>query len=241
MVQTATIQSTEFSFYRGSAADSLTAVTAGTQAAALALASQTNRITTAVAGASVALPPVVGQAGAWRLQSSPVRVINATAVAILCYPANGSGDTINGLASTVAVTIPAGAVAVFTGATGYPTSKTGNWYALISNGSAGPLGGAFTVVAATGSNSQSGSAAASPGVIVVGTVSGSTRGIRLASPGSGKSYQVFNDTAFNVNVYPATNATISSLSTNTKTTIAAHKASIFLARSTTHYVTDVGA
>lgn len=99
---------------------------------------------------------------------------------------------------------------------------------------------AVLTVVATGSNSQTGSRAIASGYTLIATVSASTRGVRL-SGGAGSLWNVFNDTAFNVNVYPATNATIAALSTNTKTTIAAHKATTFWARSATHVVTQVGA
>lgn len=240
MVQTTAIQDSRFTFYAGFVADSLTAATTGTQAAALALTDQVNRVTSATAGASVALPPVVGPTGTWNLKGSPVRVINSTANAILAYPASGSGDTINGLSSTTAIPLPAGATATFVSATGYPRSKTGNWIATLNTGSAGVLPSA-TIVAAAGSNSQSGSTSISPGVVIVGTVSGSTRGIRLSVAGTGKNYWVFNDTAFNMKVYPLTNGTIGASSTNTAATISARKASVFYARNATHFVTDVGA
>jgi hypothetical protein len=99
---------------------------------------------------------------------------------------------------------------------------------------------AVLTVVATGSNSQSGSRPVVSGYTIIATVSGSTRGVRL-SGGAGSLWNLFNDTAFNVNVYPATNMTIAALSTNTKTTIAARKATTFYARSATHVVTQVGA
>lgn len=236
MVQTRTIQNSNFEFYAGSTADGLTAVATGTQAAALALDASVNRITTAVAGASVSLPAVVGQAGAWNLRGAPVYVINATANDIICFPANGSGDTINGAASTVGLVIGAGSVAQFIGATGYPSSKTGGWYANLSTAGSGPLDAPLSIIIASGSNSQSGAAAVVPGNVIVGTVSATTRAIRLSAGGTNKNYIVFNDTATAVKVYPVTNGTISSSATNVAVQIRAHLGEIFLYRNGLHVV-----
>ena len=80
----------------------------------------------------------------------------------------------------------------------------------------------------------------STAVTVVITVSATTRAVRI--PAIVNSYwDVFNDTATAVKVYPATNATISSSSTNTAIQIAAHKADTFFVRSATHVVNMVGA
>lgn len=237
MVQTATIQDTKFSFYGGSSADSLTAISPATQATALALTAQVNRVTSAVAGAAVALPQGVGAAGAWNLKGCPVTIINATANDILVYPANGSGDTINGGASTAPVTLPSNSVASFEGATGYSMSKTANWYMNLSaSAGGGPIDGALQIVVAAGSNSQAVAVAVTAGNVIVATVSATTRAIRLSAPGTNKSWIVFNDTATAVKVYPATNGTISASSTNVAVQIAAHKGEIFVARSGTHYV-----
>jgi hypothetical protein len=236
VVQTNDIQSTRFNFWGGSTADNLVAISGG-QSTALGLTASVNRVTSGGVGYSVALPPVVGAAGAWNLKGCTVRVINATTTDLLVYPANGSGDTINGQSSTTPITIPAGSIATFDGATGYPTSITGNWYSSYSPGAGGPLDGAsVVVVAAAASNSQSGATAVTPGNIVVGTVSATSRAIRLSAAGTNKSYIVFNDTATAVKVYPVTNGTISSSSTNTAVQIAAHKGEIFLYRNGTHVV-----
>lgn len=237
MTQTATIQSSSFTFYKGSTADNLTAVTAATQTTALALAAAVNRITTAVAGAGVSLPATVGQAGAWDLKGAPCRVINATLVDINVFSAPNSSDTINGVAGSTAFVVPAGAVATFIGATGYPTAIIGAWYASVSGGSGGPLDSATQYnVAAAGSNSQSGATAVTPGNIIV-TASTSTRSIRLSAAGSNKSYAVFNDSALNLNVYPVTNGTIGAAATNVKVVVAARKGSLFVYKNATHVVT----
>lgn len=96
------------------------------------------------------------------------------------------------------------------------------------------------IVTATGSNSQSGATLLASSVTIVVTVSATTRAVRI--PATVNSYwDVFNDTATAVKVYPATNATISSSSTNTAVQIAAHKADTFFVRSATHVVSMVGA
>lgn len=236
MVQTNPIQDTKFSFVGGSSADLLTAASAGTQSGALALTAQTNRITTAAAGASVSLPATVGAAGAWNLKGVPVTIINATQNDIIVFPANGSGDTINGQAATAGVVVPALSVEVFSGATGYSTSITGNWYTLAASGGNGPIDGNLQIITAAGSNSQSGSTAVTPGNVIVATVSATTRALRLSGGGTNKSYAVFNDTATAVKVYPVTNGTISSSSTNVAVQIAAHKGEIFVYRNGTHVV-----
>lgn len=115
--------------------------------------------------------------------------------------------------------------------------------AKLPNGSvsAGPSTTTPLVITATGSNSQSGSALiGGASVVIVAVVTASTRGIRIPAT-AGSRFLIFNDTAVNVNVYPATNASIAALSTNTKTTIAAHKGTEFFVRSATHVVTQVGA
>lgn len=237
MVQTIAIQDTKFTFVGGSSGDLLTAISPAAQSTALPLMAQTNRITTAVAGAAAALPATVGPAGAWNLKGIPVTVINATNNDIVVYPASGSGDTINGLSSTTPVTLPAQSSAIFVGATGFNTSITGNWYMNLSASSGeGPIDGTLQIVVAAGSNSQSGAVAVSPGNIIVATVSATTRALRLSSPGTNKSYVVFNDTATPVKVYPVTNGSISSSSTNVSVIIAAHKGEIFLYRNGTHVV-----
>ena len=234
MVQTSPIQSTRFTFVGGSTADNLTAVSPATQATALGLTAQTNRITTAAAGAAVALPATVGAAGAWNLKGCAVTVINATANDIVVYPANGSGDTINGLSSTAGVIVPAQSVEVFAGATGFDTANTGNWYTLGASGGNGPIDGNLQVVSAAGSNSQSGAVAVLPGNVIVATVSATTRAIRLSGAGTNKSYAVFNDTATKVKCYPVTNGTIGSAATNVAVQVGAHAGSIFLYRNGLH-------
>lgn len=237
MVAQPTIQSTRFTFFGGSAADNLTAVSPATQSTALAIAAQVNRITTAVAGAAVALPRVVGPAGAWNLKGCPVTVINTTTNDVLVYPANGSGDTINGASSTTPVTLPANSAAIFDGATGYDTSITGAWFMNLSaSGGNGPIDGNLQIVNAAGTNQQSVATAVLPGNVIVAVVSLTTRGIRLSSVGTNKSYVVFNDSATSLSVYPATNVSIAGSATNAKVTVAAHKGEIFLYRSGTHIV-----
>lgn len=237
MVQTATIRETRFDFISGSSADNLAAVSPATQATALGLTSAVNRITTAVAGAAVALPQGVGQAGSWNLKGATVTVINASANDIVVYPANGSGDTINGLGSTVSVLLPSQSVATFDTATGYPTSKTASWYMNLSASSGdGPIDGTLQIVTAAGTNQQSVATAVQPGNVIVAVVSATTRAIRLAGVGTNKSYVVFNDTAAKVKVYGATNSTIGSASTNVPVQVAAHAGTIFLYRNGTHVV-----
>ena len=236
-MQTPSTQVTDVTILRQSVQNSVSA--AGTsQATATQLYSGVTAVTTATAGQGVALPPGVGQAGAYSLQGTSLTVLNQTAVSILVYPANGSGDTINGGSTTAPVTIPPGGFAIFSGgAQGYPTAKTVNWYSNINGGSAGPLGDTPSViVAAAGSNSQSGSTAVTPGVIIVGPVSVSSRGIRLSVKGSNLSYQVFNDSAVNLNVYPATNVTIAGAATNVKVVIAARKGELFFYKNAVHIV-----
>jgi len=237
VVQTSPIQASSFTFYKGSTADNLTAVTGASQTTALALTAAVNRVTTALAGAGVSLPATVGAAGAWDLKGAPCRIINATLVDINVFSAPNSSDTINGVAGSTAFVVPAGAVATFIGATGYPNAIIGAWYASVSGGSGGPLDSATQFnVQALGSNSQSGAAAVTPGNIIV-SASGSTRSIRLSSAGSNKSYAVFNDSAFNLNVYPATNATIGVAATNVKVVVAARKGSLFVYKNSVHVVT----
>lgn len=237
MVQTRTIQNSNVSFLAQSTASGLTAASAGTRAGALALDAAVNQVTTAVAGASVALPAAVGQAGAYNLKGASVRVINATAVQIVVFTAPGSSDTINGAASTVGFPLPAGASASFTTATGYPESLVGTWVTDDAAGSGGPLdGAALQIVNAAGTNQQSVATAVVPGNVIVAVVSLTTRGIRLSSPGTNKSYVVFNDAATTLSVYPATNVSIAGSATNAKVSIAAHKGEIFLYRNQTHIV-----
>lgn len=185
----------------------------------------------------MALPRAVGVSGAWNLKGCPVTVINATNNDVLVFPANGSGDTINGGASTAAVTLPAQTVATFDNATGYDTSITGNWYMNLSgSGGNGPIDGNLQVVNAAGTNQQSVATPVTPGNVIVAVVSLTTRGIRLSSGGTNKSYVVFNDSATALSVYPVTNGTIAGAATNVKVSIKARSGEIFLYRNGLHVV-----
>lgn len=91
------------------AGDSITASATGTQAAATVLSFEFNRISTAAnTGApysAVALQPaVVGMEQV---------VENVAANPIQVFPTNGGSDQINGLSSSSAILVPAGATAVF--------------------------------------------------------------------------------------------------------------------------------
>jgi hypothetical protein len=116
--------------------------------------------------------------------------------------------------------------------------------ALSSKGAVSAPSGVTTlpqIVNATGSNSQSGATAVVPGNVIVVLASATTRAIRLSVMTTGAFYEVFNDTATAMKVYPGTNGTIGSLSTNTALSIAARKATEFYLRNKTHVVTQVGA
>src|SRR3954469_10267212 len=86
--------------------DAITANAGGGAAKAVSLAANINRITTAAtAGDSVALPAATG--------GRTLTVQNSGAAAVQVFAAVGSGDTINGVAGTTGVSLPAGKSATF--------------------------------------------------------------------------------------------------------------------------------
>ncbi len=105
-------------------------------------------------------------------------------------------------------------------------------------GFAGPI----NLVAAAGSNSQANSTAlAYGGTSIVTTVSSTHRGVRLPTAVTGVAVSVFNDATTTVRVYPGTGATIGASSTNTNTTIATRKGTLFVAKNTNHWLARAGA
>lgn len=91
-------------------------------------------------------------------------------------------------------------------------------------------------VVAAGSNSQANAAPLTAGLVFVVTVSATTRGVKLPTAVTGRQVEIFNTTATAVKPYPATNGKIGAASTNTAgTAIAAGKANIYVAQSTTQW------
>ena len=80
-----------------------------------------------------------------------------------------------------------------------------------------------------------------PGEIIVVVCSASTRGIRLSVNTPASRYEVFNNTAFAVLVFPATSAQIDAGSTNASLKVSAHKGAIFNYRSGILVASIVGA
>lgn len=95
---------------------------------------------------------------------------------------------------------------------------------------------------AAGSNSQANATLVTKSVVIITTVSSTTRALRLpTNPAVGDTYDLLNDTATTAKVYPGSNATIGAGSTNANTTIAGRKGTTFRARSATHWVAQAGA
>ena len=153
------IQSSNFNFVAGSVEDNQTAYQAGGQSNAFQITASVTRFTGgATGGASAQLPQTVGPSGSWNLAGAPCTAINATAYAINIYPNPANGDTING--GTGAFSLAANSTAMFIGASGYPTTITGNWYSITSvgSGTTGPTGstGSTGATGATGHTGATG-------------------------------------------------------------------------------------
>lgn len=124
----------------------------------------------------------------------------------------------------------------------------------VAIGGSDPAAGSFTnitgdgyryqapqLLAAAGSNSQANAGAITSSLVIVTTVSATTRGVRLPTAATGLMVQIMNDAATTVKVYPATNGSIGAASTNGNTTIATRKGTTFVARNTTHWIAQAGA
>lgn len=101
--------------------------------------------------------------------------------------------------------------------------------------SVGTIGFSPQIAMATGSNSQSGSAPVTASMVIVTTVTASSRGLILGAAATGRSVFVLNVGAHIVRVYPGTNGKITSSSTNVATTVAVGKGELFVAYNTTQW------
>lgn len=126
------VRSMAIQFEDSAVDDNLTALAGGAQGAAPRLKAKISRFTrVATAADSCQLPSLLDgeNGGSIRI------VINDTANALAVFPRLGSGDTINALSATTALSVPAGQSAIFIppaaqGAAGAIPS-TGNWRAAV--------------------------------------------------------------------------------------------------------------
>lgn len=101
--------------------------------------------------------------------------------------------------------------------------------------------GVQTAVAA-GSNSQANATPITKSLVVVATVSATTRAVRLPAAATGLQVQVQNGAATAVKIYPATGDKIAAASTNAVgTAIAARKGNIYTAINATTWEVMTGA
>jgi hypothetical protein len=182
--------------------DNIVAATAGSQQAATPLTTELNRVTTAVAGASVVLP---ASQTTPNLTASPgggltVIVENASANPIQVYGL--AGDTINGVAAATGISQMAGSVVIYTSYT------PGAWFA---NGLGTGYFGSFETMSFTNNIPAAGASqnTATPLTTmlnVVGTVAAGT-GVNLPASAGGMNITVVNSGVNALTVYPAQNAT----------------------------------
>jgi hypothetical protein len=181
-------------FFTESYSDSLTAATAGTQAAAVQLLSMFNRIATAAAGSSAQLPA-----------SRPgvsIAVVNAGANPVQVFAQNGSTDTINGVAGSTGVSQMQNSVVW------YSCVTAGTWLAQgLGSGYAGQYitYSTQTGITATASGTISTSIAITAEQAQISTAA-SGSGVRLPPAVAGMELTLINNGANSVNVFPASAA-----------------------------------
>lgn len=96
--------------------------------------------------------------------------------------------------------------------------------------------------AAAGSNSQANATPITKSLVIVATVSATTRAVRLPTAATGKTVQIQNGAATAVKVYPATGDKIAAAATNAVgTAIATRKGNIYSARDATTWEVLTGA
>lgn len=109
-------------------------------------------------------------------------------------------------------------------------SLTGNFSALNFTQN-GTLTRVPQTVAAAGSNSQANATPITKSLVIVTTVSATTRAVRLPTAATGRQVQIQNGAATAVKVYPATGDRIAAAATNAVgTAIATRKGNIYTAR-----------
>ncbi len=174
--------------------------------------------------------------------------LNALFTGAMSFVANLGSGTVVHLATITSATIDGSTIGGTTPAAGTFTAINGPL------GGTTPAAGSFTnlstngtqtqtpqLVAAAGSNSQSGANAITNSVAIITTVSATTRAVRLPAAATGKKVQLFNDATTTVKVYPGTGGSIGATSTNGAATIATRKGTVFFARNTTHWIAMAGA
>lgn len=186
----------------GGGAAGIVAGTTRTQAGATPLTSTINRIDTSTA---VAAGSIVGDGVALGSSAKPERtyIINNTANPIQVYSLNGSGDTINGVAAAIGVSLPPGDVGEFV------TAAAGVWNFEAGVGSFGslPIDISAENVSAVSPASQA-TATPLPAVINhVTTVNAAGAAVALISAKYGLSQAVENATANPITVYPVNGGT----------------------------------
>lgn len=98
------------------------------------------------------------------------------------------------------------------------------------------------LAAAAGSNSQANATPITKSLVVITTVSATTRAVRLPSAATGLQVQVQNGASTAVKIYPATGDRIAAAATNAVgTAIAARKGNIYTARDATTWEVMTGA
>jgi len=201
---------------------------------------------------------VNGTVGATTAAAGLFTTIGASGVTTIAVGAVGtpslifSGDTNTGLYwigadsfgmaanGVVQATITTGGI---NGIVGGTTAAAGTFTTLTAadTTTTGTVNRTPQIATAAGSNSQTDSTAITKSVVVVTTVSATTRGVRLPAAGTGREYRIHNAGGTNVNVYPATNDAIGSGATNAASVLTKGKASIYFAQDAVTWVVMAGA
>lgn len=201
---------------------SITAGTTRTQAGATAITEDITIIATSTApaagttlGDGVVLPSLTGG-------NAKMFLVNNTANPVQVY-ANGS-DTINGVAGTTGVVLPAGGTEVFVQA------SPGAWTAATGVGASGnyqTLSSVDSLTAHAGGGQASATALTAMQNRVT-TVATAADSVKLPASAAGMQIVVVNAAAANsMNVFPATGDAINALAVNTAFAVAAGKTAQF--------------
>lgn len=125
------------------------------------------------------------------------------------------------------------------GANGGATAGAGSFTALTQNGALTEL--PQTVVAA-GSNSQTNATAITNSLVIVATVSATTRAVKLPAAATGRKVEIRNAAGTAVKVYPATGDKIGAAATNAVgAAIATLKGNIYAAKDAVTWLVLTGA
>lgn len=155
-------------------------------------------------------------------------LINAVNTLIAQAAGTTSGaykGTFNG---TVGATTPSTAAVTTLNASGASTLAATSVTTLTRSG---VLTQGVQIAAAAGSNSQVNSTPITNSLVIVTTVTATTRAVRLPTAATGKTVQINNGTSTAVKIYPATNDRIGTAATNAVgTAIGANKGSIYVAQ-----------